>query len=115
MSNVFYRPRRLRVNQLVRDMAAETQLKLSGMIQPYFVCEGSDVKSEISSMPGIFRESPDSLLKSIAADFKLGIKRVMLFGVPDTKDAMASSAMGENAVVNSAIKMLKEIAVKKNS
>lgn len=108
MSNVFYRPRRLRVNQLVRDMAAETQLKLSGMIQPYFVCEGKDIKFEIPSMPGIFRESPDSLVKSIAADFKLGIKRVMLFGVPDTKDAAASSALGEDAVVNRAIKMLKD-------
>lgn len=108
MSNVFYRPRRLRVNQLIRDMAAETQLKLSGMIQPYFVCEGRDVKFEIPSMPGIFRESPDSLVKSIAADFKLGIKRVMLFGVPHTKDAAASSAMGENAVVNQAGKMLKD-------
>jgi porphobilinogen synthase len=108
MSNVFYRPRRLRVNQLVRDMAAETQLKLSGMIQPYFVCEGRDVKSEITSMPGIFRESPDSLVKSIAADFKLGVKRVMLFGIPHTKDAVASSAMGESAIVNQAIKMLKD-------
>jgi porphobilinogen synthase len=108
MHSIFYRPRRLRVNQLVRDMAAETQLKLSGMIQPYFVCEGKDVKFEIPSMPGIFRESPDSLVKSITADFKLGIKRVMLFGVPDTKDAAASSAMGDNAVANRAIKMLKD-------
>jgi porphobilinogen synthase len=108
MFSVFYRPRRLRVNQLVRDMAAETQLKLSGMIQPYFVCEGKDVKFEIPSMPGIFRESPDSLVNSITADFRLGIKRVMLFGVPDTKDVAASSAMGENAVVNHAIKMLKD-------
>jgi porphobilinogen synthase len=108
MSNVYYRPRRMRVNQLIRDMVAETQLKLSGMIQPYFVCEGKDVKSEISSMPGIFRESPDSLVKSIAADIKLGIKRVMLFGVPDQKDVAASSAMGENAIVNRATKMLKD-------
>jgi porphobilinogen synthase len=108
MHNVFYRPRRLRINQLVRDMAAETQLKLSGMIQPYFVCEGENVKFEIPSMPGIFRESPDSLVKSLAADFKLGIKRVMLFGVPDIKDAAASSALGDNAVVNRAIKMLKD-------
>jgi len=108
MFRIFYRPRRLRVNQLVRDMAAETQLRLSGMIQPYFVCEGRDVKFEIPSMPGIFRESPDSLVESITADFKLGIKRVMLFGIPHTKDAAASSAMGENAVVNRAIKMLKD-------
>ncbi len=108
MHSVYYRPRRLRVNQLIRDLAAETQLKLSGMIQPYFVCDGKNVKTEISSMPGIFRESADSLVKSIAADLKLGIKRVMLFGVPDIKDANASSALGKDAVVNRAVKMLKD-------
>jgi porphobilinogen synthase len=108
MHSVFYRPRRIRVNQLVRDMTAETQIKLSGMVQPYFVCDGKDFKYEIPSMPGVFRESPDSLLRSIAEDFKIGIKRVMLFGVPDTKSADASSALGENAVVNRAIKMLKD-------
>jgi len=78
------------------------------MIQPYFVCEGKNVKLEISSMPGIFRESPDSLVKSIAKDFELGIKRVMLFGVPETKDAQASSALGEKSVVNVATSMLKD-------
>jgi len=89
-------------------MVAETALKISSMIQPYFVCEGENVKLEISSMPGIFRESPDSLVKSIAKDFELGIKRVMLFGVPDTKDVQASSALGEKSVVNVAISMLKD-------
>ncbi|MCK4657008.1 MAG: porphobilinogen synthase [candidate division Zixibacteria bacterium] len=108
MTDIIYRPRRLRVNQLVRDMVAETTLKINGMIQPYFVCEGKAIKNEIPSMPGIYRESPDSLLKSIADDFELGIKRVMLFGVPDKKDAAASSALGENAVVNVAVKALKD-------
>jgi porphobilinogen synthase len=108
MDNVYYRPRRLRVNRLVRDMAAETQLKLSGMIQPYFVCEGRQVKFEIPSMPGIYRESPDSLVESVAADLKLGVKRVMLFGVPDRKDANASSALGSDSIVNRAVKMLKD-------
>ena len=108
MTDLIYRPRRLRINQLVRDMVAETTLKIDGMIQPYFVCEGKAIKNEIPSMPGIYRESPDSLLKSIADDFELGIKRVMLFGVPDTKDAAASSALGENAIVNVAIRELKD-------
>ncbi|MFH1892761.1 MAG: porphobilinogen synthase [Candidatus Zixiibacteriota bacterium] len=108
MTDLVNRPRRLRANQLIRDMVAETSLKVSSMIQPYFVCEGKNVKLEISSMPGIFRESPDSLVESIAKDFELGIKRVMLFGVPETKDAQASSALGEKSVVNVATSMLKD-------
>jgi porphobilinogen synthase len=95
------------VNQLVRDMVAETTLKPAGMIQPYFVCEGKGIKDEIPSMPGIFRESPDSLVRSLTDDMKLGIKRIMLFGVPDTKDAEASSALGDNAVVNRAISVIR--------
>ncbi len=108
MSDMIYRPRRLRVSRLLRDMVAETTLKPAGMIQPYFVCEGKGIKGEIPSMPGIFRESPDSLARSLADDMKLGIKRIMLFGVPDRKDAKASSALGDDAVVNVAIKMLRD-------
>lgn len=108
MDSLFYRPRRLRTSQLVRDMVAETRLNLVGMIQPYFVCEGTGIKTEISSMPGIYRESSDSLVKSIEEDYRIGIKRVMLFGVPDKKDARASAAMGVDAVVNKATKMLKD-------
>ncbi len=89
-------------------MVAETTLRIDGMIQPYFVCEGKAIRNEIPSMPGIYRESPDSLLKSIADDFELGIKRVMLFGVPDKKDAAASSALGEDSIVNVAVKALKD-------
>ena len=108
MHKPYYRPRRLRANQLVRNLVAETRLNLDGMIQPYFVCEGSGVKTEISSMPGIYRESPDSLLKSIEQDMQIGIKNVMLFGVPDEKDALGSSAIGKDAIVNRAIKMLRD-------
>lgn len=108
MADLIHRPRRLRRTQIVRDMVAETTLNVARMIQPYFVCEGSRVKLEIPSMPGIFRESPDSLVNSITADMDIGIKRVMLFGVPDTKDSRASSALGEDAVVNVAVNMLKE-------
>ena len=102
----FYRPRRLRRNKLIRDLSAETRLNLDGMIQPYFVCEGSGIKDAINGLPGIFRESPDSLLKSIEADRALGIKNVMLFGVTDRKDAEASSSMDEaNPVIQSVSKL----------
>lgn len=108
MSDLIYRPRRLRSSPLIRDMAAEAVLKVDGLIQPYFVCEGNDVSIEIPSMQGIFRESPDRLLKSIEKDFDLGIRRVMLFGVPESKDSKASSALGPDSVVNVAIRQLKD-------
>lgn len=58
-------------------------------------------------MPGIYRESPDMLLKGIAEDFKLGIRRIMLFGIPEHKDSTASSALGGDSIATSAVKMLK--------
>lgn len=108
MSELIFRPRRLRRNAVIRDMVAETRVDINGLIQPYFVCDGSGIKQEIESMPGIYRESLDSLLKSINEDFRLGIKRVMLFGVPDHKDALASSAVGENSIGSRAVKALKD-------
>ncbi len=108
MSEIFYRPRRKRRNENIRDMVAETKINADGLIQPYFVCEGENTKDEIQSMPGIYRESPDSLVKTIEDDFKLGIRRIMLFGIPDTKDAEASSAVGENSVIPKAVRMLKD-------
>lgn len=108
MDDMIYRPRRLRRNRLIRNLTAETQIRKAGLIQPYFVCDGVEVKHEIGSMPGIYRESPDSLLKSVSRDFETGIDNIMLFGVPDEKDAGASSALGEDNVVNRAIRLLKD-------
>lgn len=108
MAELFNRPRRLRRNKIIRDMAAETRINPDGLIQPYFVCDGTGIKNEIESMPGIYRESLDSLQTSIAEDYKLGIRRVMLFGVPDEKDAGASTALGEDAVAVKAVKALKD-------
>lgn len=108
MSELIFRPRRLRRNAVIRDMVAETRVDINGLIQPYFVCDGSGIKQEIESMPGIYRESLDSLLKSIDEDFRLGIKRVMLFGIPDHKDARATSAVGENSIGSRAVKALKD-------
>jgi porphobilinogen synthase len=89
MADLIHRPRRLRKNRLLRDMVAETRLDPDCFIQPYFVCEGISGREEISSMPGIFRESPDTLLNTIRDDMKLGISRIMLFGVPAKKDSEA--------------------------
>lgn len=101
------RPRRLRRNPLIRDLAAQTQLNFGGMIQPYFVTDGSGIHDEIKGLPGIYRESTDSLVKSISEDLKLGINKIMLFGVTDRKDAVASSGWDDKNPVITATKELK--------
>ncbi len=108
MDDMTYRPRRLRRTQLIRDMVAQTRINWNGLIQPYFVCDGNGIKQPIESMPGIYRESLDSLLKTIEEDYKLGIKRVMLFGIPDKKDAHASYALGQDSIGSKAVKELKD-------
>jgi porphobilinogen synthase len=107
MSGLSYRPRRLRQNSLVRDMVAETRLSAAGLIQPYFVVPGKSIHEEIGSLPGIFRESTDRLVKSIEADLKLGVHRVMLFGAPHDKDAAASGATAPEGLVPTALRALK--------
>jgi porphobilinogen synthase len=105
----YRRPRRLRRNILIRDMVAETRLSTDGMIQPYFVGEDSIGKTEIASMPGIYRESVDNLVKSVGADLNLGIKRIMLFGVTHLKSTSAESSFSNaNPVVRAVEKLRKE-------
>jgi porphobilinogen synthase len=89
-------------------MVAETRLSTDGMIQPYFVGEDAIGKTEISSMPGIYRENVDNLIKSVAADLNLGIKRIMLFGVTHLKGQNAESAYSDaNPVVRAVEKLRK--------
>jgi len=108
MSNVFMRPRRLRQSAIVRDLVAETRLSTGGMIQPYFVESGTGKRQEIGSLPGIYRESKDKLLESVEADLKLGINKIMLFGVSDAKDAHASPAVDPHGIVPEAIRDLRK-------
>jgi porphobilinogen synthase len=105
----FFRPRRLRRTRVIRDLCAETLLHTGGLIQPYFVCDGSGIRDEINGLPGIYRESVDSLVKSIGEDLKLGVSKVMLFGVTDRKDPMASTAKdGKNPVILAAKQLKKQ-------
>ena len=101
------RPRRLRQSRIIRDLVAETQLSTQGLIQPYFVVPGNKVRQEIASLPGVYRESPDRLVKSIEADLKLGLDRVMLFGAPAEKDELAHGATDPLGLVPKAIRALK--------
>ncbi len=103
-----YRPRRLRRTPVIREMVAEKNFSTNGLIQPYFVTDGSSIREEIKGLPGINRESVDKLVESISADHKLGINKIMLFGVTDRKDIMASTAHDDLNPVLLATKELKQ-------
>ncbi len=105
--NMPYQPRRLRRNNIIRNLVSEYKINLNGLIQPYFVCEGENIKEEIEGLPGIYRESVDSLTKSITEDKKIGINNIMLFGVTDRKDQMATSAADDKNPVIAACRELK--------
>ena len=85
------RPRRLRKNQVIRDMIAETSLSVSDFIYPIFTVEGENIRQEISSMPDCFQYSVDRLEEEIKQLKNLGIRAVLLFGVPNHKDEIASN------------------------
>ena len=81
-----YRPRRLRRNQKFRDLVRETRLELNDLIQPLFICPGKGVKNPISSMPGNYQLSVDSLQEEVKEIRDLGISAIILFGIPEKKD-----------------------------
>jgi len=103
-----HRPRRLRRTPAIRNLAFETTLAPERLIQPYFVGDGSGIKEEIKGLPGIYRESPDQLVRSIVDDVKLGINKVMLFGVTERKDPMAASSKDAENPVIVAVQQLKD-------
>ena len=102
------RLRRLRKNELLRDLVAENRLSIDNLIMPYFVIEGKNKREKINSMPDIFRLSVDNLLKEIAEIKKLGIKAILLFGIPKKKDKFATEAYKENGIIQKAIRKIKE-------
>lgn len=103
------RPRRLRRNPTIRNLVAETAFSTQGLIQVYFVTDGTDVSDEIPGLAGIYRESVDRLLLSLERDFKLGIRSIMLFGVTDRKDAQAGSGYDSQNPVVRAIPEIKRV------
>lgn len=101
------RPRRLRANPLLRRMVRETQLRREDLILPLFVCPGSGVRREISSMPGNFQLSVDLLVEECRLVAGLGIPAVILFGIPPHKDAVGSSGYDPQGIVPQALRALK--------
>ena len=101
------RPRRLRRTETIRTLVRETRLTPDCFILPLFVCEGRGVKREVSSMPGVYQLSVDEVVKEAAAAKADGVPGVLLFGLPDSKDATGSKASDPDAPVQNAIRALK--------
>ena len=108
MSYPIHRPRRLRINTVVRDMVRETHLTPNDFIYPMFVTFGKGVKKKISSMPGCFQMSVDEIVKEAQMVYKLGIPAVILFGIPEHKDERGTEAYNPKGVVQQAIKAIKD-------
>ena len=106
------RPRRLRLNEQIRELVRETQLRVSDFIYPIFVVEGSRIKSEIPSMPGQYHYSVDMLAPEIKEIEALNIKAVMLFGIPDMKDAHGSGSYAQYGIVQKAVREIKRVCPK---
>ena len=97
------RPRRLRTTQGLRSLVAETRPVPEQLVLPMFVREGATEPRPISSMPGVVQHSRDSLLKAAYEAAELGLGGVMLFGIPETKDAVGSGALDPAGILNLAI------------
>ena len=102
------RPRRLRRSRVLRDTVAETRLHPDMFVQPHFVLSGAGKREEIGAMPGIVRESADRLCETVAGDLKLGLRHVLLFGLPEEKSPIAAGAVDPDGVVPAAIRQLKQ-------
>jgi len=102
------RPRRLRSSAAMRGMVRETRINRDGLVQPLFVTEGSDVVQPIGSMPGVSRFSVDTVVRECRELAAIGVRAVLLFGIPDFKDAVATSNYDPNGVVQRAARAIKD-------
>ena len=105
-----YRPRRLRQSEAFRALIRETHLSPHQLIYPLFITPGKGVREEIASMPGVFRLSIDQLGKEAKECLSLGVNSVILFGLPESKDAVGSEAHARDGIIQRAIKELKNKA-----
>jgi porphobilinogen synthase len=112
MSFPTHRGRRLRRNEALRGLVRETRLSPAGMIYPMFVCPGQKVRQEVSSMPGMFQQSADQIVEECREVESLGIPGVILFGLPEKKDARGMSSIAADGVVQRAIEAIRKAKLK---
>ena len=108
MSFPVHRPRRLRRTEKLRSLVREHRLHTSGFVYPMFVCPGRKVRTEIGSMPGIYQQSVDEIVEECREVESLGIGGVVLFGLPEKKDARGTSSLAKDGVVQRAIEGIKK-------
>ena len=108
MSFPIDRPRRLRRTEALRGLVRETRLSAAGFIYPMFVCPGNKVRKEVSSMPGIYQQSADQIVEECREVEALGIPGVILFGLPEKKDARGASSLAADGVVQKAIEAIRK-------
>ena len=102
------RPRRIRNNEAIRRMVRETTLSPDDFVYPMFIVEGTGVRNEISSMPTCFQESIDKAVENAKGIHSLGIPAVILFGIPEHKDAEGTEAYNDNGIIQRAIRAIKD-------
>jgi porphobilinogen synthase len=102
------RPRRLRTSPVLRRFVAETSLNVSQLVLPLFARSGKKLRRPVEAMPGVFQLSPDEVLREAVTAQEAGVPAVLLFGIPDQKDAKASGAYAKNGIVQQTIRLLKQ-------
>ena len=104
---MFKRFRRLRINDTLRNLVQESVLTKDDFIYPLFVREGENIKSEVKSMPGVFQMSIDEILNECEYIRSIGLKSIILFGIPDVKDSVGSECLCEQSIIARTIKAIK--------
>lgn len=102
-----FRPRRLRQSAALRQLVCETHLHASQLVLPLFVRRGRKLRQPIGAMPGVCQLSPDELVREATRAFAAGVPAVLLFGIPERKDARASGAYAKHGIVQQAVRLLK--------
>jgi len=104
---MFQRFRRTRLNKHLRSLVRETHVSVDDFIYPLFIRSGKGIKTEVSSMPGVFQMSIDEILKECVELKNLGIYSIILFGIPDVKDSIGSDSLCEHGIIASSIRAIK--------
>jgi porphobilinogen synthase len=102
------RSRRLRQSPVLRRLVSETQLNVAQLVLPLFARSGVKLRRAVDAMPGVFQLSPDEILREATGAHDLGVPAVLLFGIPDAKDAKASGAYAKNGIVQQTVRLLKK-------
>jgi porphobilinogen synthase len=112
MSFPTHRLRRLRRNEALRSLVRETRLTTANLIYPMFVCPGTKVRQEVSSMPGVYQQSVDQIVEEAREVESLGIPGIILFGLPENKDPRGLSSLHAQGVVQRALEAIRKAKLK---